>query len=92
MTSTVTGKNQVTIPADIITAAKIELGTRLDWSVDARAHMLLVRILPSRAQLARSLLGSGRKYLKPGQDPVAELCQEREADDAEKGMTNTGNK
>ena len=90
MTTTVTGKNQVTIPAEIVAAAKIELGSRLDWSVDVRSRALRVRILPSRGQLARSLVGSGRKYVKHGQDPAAELCHEREEDDAERSITLVG--
>ena len=92
MTSTVTGKNQVTIPANVVAAAKIELGTRLDWSVDARTRVLRVRILPSRSQLARSLLGSGRKFVKPGQDPAAALCRERQEEDAERMIALAGEK
>ena len=92
MTTTVTGKNQVTIPADVVAAAKIELGTRLDWSVDERTRVLRVQILPSRGQLARSLLGSGRKYVKPGKDLAADLCREREEEDAGRTIKLAGEK
>jgi hypothetical protein len=41
---------------------------------------LQVRILASRGELARELLGAGRKHSRRGGDPVAELIAEREQD------------
>jgi hypothetical protein len=37
--------------------------------------------LPSRGELARELMGAGRRWLKPGADPVGDLIREREQDD-----------
>jgi hypothetical protein len=37
--------------------------------------------LPSRGELARELMGTGRRWLKPGADPVGDLIREREQDD-----------
>ena len=37
--------------------------------------------LPSRGELARELMGAGRRWLKPGADPVGDLIRERELDD-----------
>ena len=34
-----------------------------------------------RATTLKNLRGAGRKYLKPGQDPIAELITERERED-----------
>lgn len=34
-----------------------------------------------RAAILKNLRGAGRKYLKPGQDPIAELIAERERED-----------
>ena len=36
--------------------------------------------LPSRGQLARELMGAGRRWLKPGADPIGDLIREREQD------------
>ncbi len=37
--------------------------------------------LPDRGNLARELMGAGRRWLKPGADPVGDLIREREQDD-----------
>jgi hypothetical protein len=37
--------------------------------------------LPSRGELARELMGAGRRWLKPGADPVGDLIRDREQDD-----------
>jgi hypothetical protein len=42
-----------------------------------------MKVKPSRGELARRLLGIAREYLKPGEDPIAELIAERVRDDAE---------
>jgi hypothetical protein len=36
----------------------------------------------SRGELARELMGAGRRWLKPGADPVEDLIREREQDDS----------
>jgi AbrB family looped-hinge helix DNA binding protein len=80
--TTVTGKNQITIPAELARDANIRPGTRLEWSqIDQQS--VLVRIVPNRADLAQQLVGRGRKYLRPGTDPIRDLIQERVQDDRE---------
>ena len=37
--------------------------------------------LSSRGNLARQLMGAGRRWLTPGADPVGDLIREREQDD-----------
>ena len=37
--------------------------------------------LSNRGELARQLMGAGRRWLKPGADPVGDLIREREQDD-----------
>jgi len=37
--------------------------------------------LPRRGELARELMGAGRRWLKPGGDPVGDLIREREQED-----------
>jgi AbrB family looped-hinge helix DNA binding protein len=82
MITTVTGKNQVTIPAELARALNIKAGTRLEWTPEADG-VLRVKPLPSRGDLARRLAGIGRPWLKPGDDPIADLIRERVADDEE---------
>jgi hypothetical protein len=36
--------------------------------------------IEERRVLSRQLMGAGRKYLKPGDDPIGDLIREREAD------------
>lgn len=80
MITTVTGKNQITIPARLANQLNIQPGTRLDWSL-GEDGVLLARPLPSRGELARRAAGMGRSWLPEGVDPVAELIQERVNDD-----------
>lgn len=37
-----------------------------------------LKLAQDRAAILKNLRGGGRKYLKPGQDPIAELIAERE--------------
>lgn len=85
MITTVTGKNQITIPAKLASQLEIQPGTRLDWSLGADG-VLIVRPLPSRGELARRAAGMGRSWLPEGVDPVADLVEERQHDEAAKGQ------
>jgi hypothetical protein len=38
-------------------------------------------VVPNRGDLARQLMGAGRRWLKPGADPIGDLVREREQDD-----------
>jgi len=80
MTTTVTESNQVSIPPEIAREFDIHPGTQLDWA-KAGGGAILVKPLPSRGELARQLMGAGRRWLKPGADPVGDLIRERERDD-----------
>ncbi|MEI2690494.1 MAG: AbrB/MazE/SpoVT family DNA-binding domain-containing protein [Anaerolineae bacterium] len=81
MITTVTGKNQITIPAKLVSQLEIQPGTRLDWSV-GKDGVLIARPLPSRGELARQAAGMGRQWLPEGADPVADLLDERIRDEA----------
>ena len=76
MITTVTGKNQITIPAKLASAAGIRPGTRIDWTLSDEG-VLIARMLPSRGELARKAAGMGRQWLPPDHDPVAALIEER---------------
>ena len=84
MITTVTGKNQVTIPAEVVKHAHIQQGSQLDWSFDGKRRELRVKILLSRGELAHQTRECFRKHVKPGEDLVAELVAEREQDDKER--------
>ena len=79
--TTVTGKNQVTVPARLVASHRITSGSQLEWSETKDPSVLSVRILASPRALARSLLGAGRSHLRKGDDPVAALIDERVQDD-----------
>ena len=79
MITTVTQKNMVTIPAEVGRRLGIKPGWKLDWQPVEGKDEILVRVIPDRGELARRLLGAGRK-LSPHRDAVAELVAEREAE------------
>ena len=80
MTTTVTESNQVSIPPDIAREFDIHPGTQLEWA-NGGEGIISVRPLPGGGELARQLLGAGRRWLKPGANPIAELIRERERDE-----------
>ena len=79
MTTTVTRKSMVTIPAEVARAYGIRPGYRLDWMSIPDSDEIMVRVVPDRPELGRRLRGSGRT-VAPDRDGVAELIAEREAD------------
>ena len=85
MITTVTGKNQITIPAKLARALDIQPGQRIDWSIDEDG-VLHARLLPSRGELARRAAGMGKQWLEEGADPVADLIDERVNADSEEEL------
>jgi len=79
----VTGKNQVTIPAAAARALNIQPGTRVEWRLNEEHGTLTLQPVESRETRVRRLEGILRPYLRPGEDPVADLIREREEDDEE---------
>jgi bifunctional DNA-binding transcriptional regulator/antitoxin component of YhaV-PrlF toxin-antitoxin module len=87
MITRMTGKYQVTVPAEVVAKANLAPGTRLQWRVTKRPDILEVRILPDQAAIARSLRGAGRASLRKKGSPVARLVAERVSEDAGRGGT-----
>jgi AbrB family looped-hinge helix DNA binding protein len=81
MVTTVTQKNMVTIPAEVGRKLGIKPGWKLDWQPVEGRDEILVRVIPDRGELARRLLGAGRKF-SPERDAVAELEAERASEEA----------
>jgi AbrB family looped-hinge helix DNA binding protein len=84
MTTTVTQKNMVTIPAEVGRKLGIRPGWKLDWQPIEGRDEILVRVIPDRSELARRLCGLGAD-LAPERDAVGELDQEREREDGGAG-------
>ncbi len=80
MITTVTQNNMITIPAEVGRHFGIKPDYRLDWQVMEGRDEILVRVIPDRGELARRLLGAGRRYA-PERDAVVELVAERSAKD-----------
>ena len=80
MITTVTQKNMITIPAELSRQLGIEPGYRFDWQAGPGVDEVRARIIPTRATLARRLLGAGRRHA-PERDAVAELIAQRQTED-----------
>jgi len=85
MITTVTGKNQVTLPAQLVKQLDIQPGTRIDWSVDEDG-IIHAHLLPPRGVLARKVGGMGRTWVQAGTDPIAALLKERVQDDVDQDL------
>jgi AbrB family looped-hinge helix DNA binding protein len=81
MITTVTGKNQVTIPAEIARKEGLRPGTRLEWRSTERVHVLEVRVLPDPASIAADLRGRGNTNRRLSGSPIDRLVRERENED-----------
>jgi len=84
MITTVTGKNQITVPAAIALKSGIKVGTRLEWNLTEQLGVLRVVILPDRVSVAESLLGAGAAHLTPGSDPLISFVNQRQTEDDER--------
>jgi bifunctional DNA-binding transcriptional regulator/antitoxin component of YhaV-PrlF toxin-antitoxin module len=86
MKTTVTRKNMVTIPAKLSRKMGITPGCRLDWQEPKEgSNEIKVRVIPTRAVLARQLMGRGKQWA-PDRDMVGELVEERTREDREESL------
>lgn len=76
MITTITGKNQVTLPAELIRELGWKPGTRIDWQ-KLDDDSLVARPVPSRGELARRIMG----LATASSDPVAALQRMQEEED-----------
>ena len=81
MTTVVQRNNIAAIPPQIASALGIKEGTLLEWT-DGGSGTILVKPVASRGERARALMGAGRQWLKPGDDPMGDLLDARVAEDA----------
>jgi bifunctional DNA-binding transcriptional regulator/antitoxin component of YhaV-PrlF toxin-antitoxin module len=81
MTTTVTGKNQITVPAAIVARYALRPGTRIEWISGPSDDEFRCRVVPDPAVLAQRLRGAGRRHMKPGKEhPLEALRRDREAE------------
>ncbi len=85
MITTITGENQVTVPAAIANRANIHPGTRLAWEQGESSDTIIVHVLPDTATVASQLKGCGKAYKRGGSSAVLNLVRERARDDSERG-------
>lgn len=78
MITTITGKNQVTLPAELVRELGWQSGTKLNWQKNDGTS-LVVRPAPSRGEIAGRIRGLVK--VRPGRDPVAELQRTQEEED-----------
>ena len=82
MITTVTGKNQITIPAAIANRMGLKSGSRIDWQLSSKSDEIRCIVLPEPAVIAASLRGVGKRFLRPGLDPSAALLADRSTDES----------
>lgn len=80
MITTVTGKNQITIPSRIAAQAGIRPGSKVDWEITKQGNEIRCTVLPDPASIATRLRGAGKPYLKDGENPITLLIEERTAE------------
>ncbi len=83
MRTSLTGKNQVTVPAAIASKLKLEPGTQFDWSIGDTPNTIVIHIQPSRAAILARLREIGLKSRENEPNSIANLIAERLADDEE---------
>jgi bifunctional DNA-binding transcriptional regulator/antitoxin component of YhaV-PrlF toxin-antitoxin module len=85
MITTLTGRNQITIPASLAARFSLKPGTRIEWLPGEGPDEIRCRIVPDPGRLASDLKGAGRKYLQPGRPhPLDVLAEEREAEETQR--------
>lgn len=81
MTTIVTGKRQLTVPAEIAGRLGIEAGTRVEWSRARKSNQVIITVQPSRGQLLGKIERLGRKYKGKAGNWAKEISEERERED-----------
>ncbi len=84
MITTLTGKNQVTVPAEIAHKLGLLPGAQLDWAIGEQPNKIVITIKPTRKQMLERIREIARKHARPGQDPVGDLIRAREEEDRER--------
>ncbi len=89
MTTKVTGKNQVTIPATIAREYDIHPGTELAWSKGADENTIMIRVMPSVDDLLNGIREDAAKYNIDADSALVDLQQMRDDDETDDQTENT---
>jgi bifunctional DNA-binding transcriptional regulator/antitoxin component of YhaV-PrlF toxin-antitoxin module len=81
MTTRATSSRQLAVPNAIADAVGLTSGSIVEWIPTAKKNVVKLFVRGSRAAILKNLRGAGRKYLKPGQHPIAALIAERKSDE-----------
>jgi hypothetical protein len=81
MTTTVTTKNMVSVPAELAKMFGIKPGYTFDWAPTGKPDEIKVTVVPDRAVLSKRLRGAGANF-SPARSAVGELIRERQEDQA----------
>jgi bifunctional DNA-binding transcriptional regulator/antitoxin component of YhaV-PrlF toxin-antitoxin module len=81
MISMVTGKRQLTVPAEVARSLSIDTGTEVEWLEGNRPGEVILKVRPSRSQQLSRLREIGGKYKGKGSDSSMILDREREQSD-----------
>jgi len=79
MTTTVTSKIMVSIPAELAWMFHIKPGYTFDWSPSGRPEEIIVHVIPDRKDLSPRLMGAGAR-VSADRSAVSELVEERRQD------------
>ena len=80
--ATITGKNQITIPAAIVRELQLEPGMQLEFEL-GEGRTVVLRPVLSRAERVKQLEEKWQPLFPPGSDPIGDLIRERELIDEE---------
>ena len=78
--ATITGKNQITIPAVVVRELQLEPGMRLEFEL-SEGRAVVVRPALTRAERVRQIEEKWQPLFPPGSDPIGDLIREREQED-----------
>ena len=84
MITSLTGKNQVTVPAEIAHKLGLLPGAQLDWAIGEQPNKIVITIKPTRKQMLERIREIAQKHARPGQYPVGDLIRAREEEDRER--------
>ena len=83
MITTVTGKNQVTIPADVARKYRIEPGAQLEWQPGRGQDEITIRVHAGPRETLRLIRELGADYRGRSQDSATVLQQQRRSEDVD---------
>lgn len=81
MKTTITGKNQVTIPSKLAKHLGLRAGFQLEWASGNSANEIVARTIPDKKARLSDARKLGRTVQKSGARMIADLAKERNNDD-----------